>query len=144
MVLPPFVMIFIVWLSSDTGWIRFLTRIFSSYPKMLSFNYFKLLMIKNLAKIDKHTNWPWHMYFWNRFLSLIIHYKTIPNLHPLNTFSTFWWDIQKEHFVNYAINPLLHAQETVMLQYQLAIFLQLKETPIVTSFFLEFGFVKVT
>ena len=133
MVLPPFVMIFIVWLSSDTGWIRFLTLILSSYPKMLSFNYFKILMIKSLAKTS-NTNWPWHMYFWNRFLSLIIHYKTIRNLHPLSTFSIFWWEIQKEHFVNYAINPLLHAQETVLSQYQLAIFHELEE--IATSLFL--------
>ena len=74
------------------------------------------------------------MYFRNEFLSLFIHYKTIPNLHPLNTLSTFWWEIQKEHFVNYAINPLLHAQETVLSQYQLAIFHELEE--IATSLFL--------
>ena len=65
---------------------------------------------------------------------LVILVKTTRNLHPLNTFTSFWWKIQKEHFVNYAINPLLHAQETVMLQYQLAIFLKSEETTLVESF----------
>ena len=72
--------------------------------------------------------------FYATFLCSTLSSLMILNLHPLNTFTSLWWVIQKEHFVNYAINPLLHAQETVLSQYQLAIFHELEENT--TSLFL--------